>query len=198
MQSKNKQILLTWDAFNNGFIVTAKVLKSLLLEKKITINKVYYLQNQDLSNENLSEIDIFFERKKHKEVLDKFNDIRIKERLKDNRKISESIKLETQTLPKFENKKISINGVTNYQSIYDGLIKFLKENFYSKDNIDLHINISPGTPQMHVVWLMLNSAGYLPINTTLWSSQFDKIKKTTYIEEIKFKPNIFLRACLNL
>ncbi|MBE7687459.1 AAA domain-containing protein [Tenacibaculum finnmarkense genomovar ulcerans] len=197
MQSKNKQILLTWDAFNNGFIVTAKVLKLLLLlENKITINKVYYLQNQDLSNENLAEIDIFFERKKHKEVLGKFNNIRIKERLKDNRKISESIKLETKTLPKFENKRISINGVTNYQSIYDGLIKFLKENFYSKDNIDLHINISPGTPQMHVVWLMLNSAGYLPINTTLWSSQFDKIKKITYIEEIKFKPNIFLSELL--
>ena len=55
---KSKQILLTWDAFNNGFIVTAKVLESLLLEKKVSIHKVFYLQNQDLSNENLGEIDV--------------------------------------------------------------------------------------------------------------------------------------------
>ncbi|PQJ72745.1 sigma-54-dependent transcriptional regulator [Polaribacter butkevichii] len=197
MQNKNKQILLTWDAFNNGFIVTAKVLKSLLLENKVAISKVYYLQNQNLSNENLAEIDVFFERKKYREVLKSFDDKRIRDRLSENRRISESIKLETETLPKFENKRISISGVTNYQSIYDSLIKFIKDNFYSKDNIDLHINISPGTPQMHVVWLMLNSAGYLPLNTTLWSSQYDKTKDKTYLEEIKFKPNIFLSELLN-
>lgn len=193
---KSKQILLTWDAFNNGFIVTAKVLESLLLEKKVSIHKVFYLQNQDLSNENLGEIDVFFEKKKFREVLKGFDDEKLIERLKENRKISESIKLETKTLPKFENKRISISGVTNYQSIYDGLIKFIKDNFYGIDNIDLHINISPGTPQMHVVWLMLNSAGYLPLNTKLWSSQYDKIKGKTYLEEIKFKPNIFLSELL--
>ena len=59
---KNKQILLTWDAFNNGFVVTAKVLQTLLLEKNIVIDLVYYLQNQSLSNENLSETG-FFQRK---------------------------------------------------------------------------------------------------------------------------------------
>tara|TARA_R110002049_G_scaffold307998_1_gene510528 strand:- start:1188 stop:2762 length:1575 start_codon:yes stop_codon:yes gene_type:complete len=194
---KNKQILLTWDAFNNGFVVTAKVLKSLLLEKKVSIDFIYYLQNQELSDENLAEIDVFFERKKYGEVLNKFDDERIIARIKENRAISESLKLETGLLSKFENKRVSINGVTNYQSIYDSLITFLKEKIYDRENIDLHINISPGTPQMHVVWLMLNSAGYLPINTTLWSSQYDKKKQKTYLEKIKFKPNIFLSELLN-
>lgn len=194
---KNKQILLTWDAFNNGFVVTAKVLQTLLLEKNIVIDLVYYLQNQSLSNENLAEIDVFFERKKYGEVLKKLDDEKIINRIKENRVISESLKLETNTLPKFENKRISIKGVTNYQSIYDNLITFLKEKIYDRENIDLHINISPGTPQMHVVWLMLNSAGYLPANTTLWSSQYDKTKNKTYLEEVRFTPNIFLSELLN-
>ncbi|MDO6597259.1 RNA repair transcriptional activator RtcR family protein [Oceanihabitans sp. 2_MG-2023] len=194
---KNKQILLTWDAFNNGFVVTAKVLKSLLLEKKVSIDFIYYLQNQELSDENLAEIDVFFERKKYGEVLKKFDDERIIDRIKENRAISESLKLETEVLPKFQNKRVSINGVTNYQSIYDSLITFLKDKIYDRENIDLHINISPGTPQMHVVWLMLNSAGYLPANTTLWSSQYDKTKKKTYLEEVRFTPNIFLSELLN-
>jgi transcriptional regulator with PAS, ATPase and Fis domain len=196
MQNKNKQTLLTWDAFNNGFIVTAKVLQSLLLVKKIKIDTVCYLQNQDLSKENLAEIDVFFERKKYGEVKGGFKDERIINRIRENRSISDSIKIETNAIPVFQNKRISIHGVTNYQSIYNGLIKFLKGNFYTNDNIDLHINISPGTPQMHVVWLMLNSAGYLPVNTKLWSSQYDKIKEKTYIEEVNFKPKIFLSELL--
>ena len=36
----------------------------------------------------------------------------------------------------------------------------------------LHINISPGTPAMHTVWLILHAGGAFPADTVLWSSQY--------------------------
>lgn len=35
----------------------------------------------------------------------------------------------------------------------------------------LHINVSPGTPAMHAVWLFMHAAGELPTDTRLWSTQ---------------------------
>ncbi len=189
-----KNILLTWDAYNNGFVVTAKVIELLLVENNINIDEIIYLQNQNLSEENLSEIDVFFGKKSYNEVSKNIKD-NYKERIRGCYNIRESILLETKKLPKFKNKFIPIKSVTDYQSIYNNLIEFIKKEFYDK-NINLHINVSPGTPQMHVVWLMLNSAGFLPVNATLWSSQWVKSKEKTILTKINFKPKVFLSEIL--
>jgi len=194
---KKKQILVTWDAYNNGFVVTAKVINMLLKEHKIKIDELLYLQNQNLTESNLAEIDIFFERKKYGDVLEKplikSNDI-LKKRVQECNRLKEDIQLEIK-LPVLKNKRVNIKSVTNYQSIYDSLRYIVKE-FYDNDDIDLHINVSPGTPQMHVVWLMMNTSGLFPFGTSLWSSQWDKKKEKTTLEKITFKPNSFLSEVL--
>jgi DNA-binding NtrC family response regulator len=50
----------------------------------------------------------------------------------------------------------------------------------------LHINISPGTPAMHTVWLLLHAGGAFPADTVLWSSQYDYETKTTRIDRVDF------------
>lgn len=57
---------------------------------------------------------------------------------------------------------------------------------------DLHINISPGTPAMHAVWLILHARGYFPQGTKLWSSQFNPDTKRTSIASVDFSVNTYL------
>lgn len=35
---------------------------------------------------------------------------------------------------------------------------------------DVHVNVSPGTPAMHAVWIVLHASGAFPPRTRLWSS----------------------------
>jgi DNA-binding NtrC family response regulator len=56
----------------------------------------------------------------------------------------------------------------------------------------LHINVSPGTPAMHAVWLILHAAGALPAGTRLWSSQVDKRTRTTRIDPVEFEIRTYL------
>ncbi len=56
----------------------------------------------------------------------------------------------------------------------------------------LHINISPGTPAMHTVWLLLHAGGVFPADTVLWSSQYDYKTKITRIDRVDFLINTYL------
>jgi DNA-binding NtrC family response regulator len=56
----------------------------------------------------------------------------------------------------------------------------------------LHINISPGTPAMHTVWLLLHAGGAFPDDTILWSSQKDYQTQTTRIDRVDFPINTYL------
>lgn len=57
----------------------------------------------------------------------------------------------------------------------------------------LHINISPGTPAMHAVWLVLHAAGSFPAGTRLWSAQIvDKALGTTRIDPVAFELPTYL------
>ncbi|TGO02209.1 hypothetical protein PN36_28595, partial [Candidatus Thiomargarita nelsonii] len=58
--------------------------------------------------------------------------------------------------------------------------------------LPLHINISPGTPAMHTVWLILHAGGAFPNNTILWSSQYDHKTKITRIDRMNFPINTYL------
>jgi len=191
---KNKQILLTWDAYNNGFVVTAQTVFILSEKFGIEIDEIFYLQNQTLQDSNLAEIDVFSGNKSFSKVSKKLlDDDAIKRRLHQCAEIREKL---GDNIPKFKNQNVNIKSVTDYQSIYDKLVDLLKTEFLEKENIDLHINVSPGTPQMHVVWLMLNSAGFLPVNTRLWSSQWVKESRKTVLNEVKFKPKTYLSKIL--
>ena len=56
----------------------------------------------------------------------------------------------------------------------------------------LHINISPGTPAMHAVWLILHARGHFPHGTILWSSQYNPDTKRTSIAKVDFSVNTYL------
>lgn len=194
MSKKTKQILLTWDAYNNGFVVTAQTVSLLSERYNIKIDEIFYLQNQALQNSNLTEIDLFTGKVRFSKAIKKFpGDDKIKRRLRNCHEIRDSL---GDKIPKFTNQNLNIKGVTDYQSIYDKLVDLLKKEFLEKENIDLHINVSPGTPQMHVVWLMLNSAGFLPSNTILWSSQWLRESQKTVLNRVYFKPKTYLSQIL--
>lgn len=56
----------------------------------------------------------------------------------------------------------------------------------------LHINVSPGTPAMHAVWLILHASGVLPEGTRLWSSQYNRETKRSRIDRVEFSVNTYL------
>ncbi len=53
------------------------------------------------------------------------------------------------------------------------ILAVLKERVLGRirDASRLHINVSPGTPAMHAVWLILHAGGAFPAGTRLWSTQ---------------------------
>jgi transcriptional regulator with AAA-type ATPase domain len=80
---------------------------------------------------------------------------------------------------------VELNDPTNHQAIY----KFIRDQvvpIVSACESRLHINVSPGTPAMHSVWLMLFAGGAFPIGTTLWSSQYNPNTKRTSLNKIDF------------
>lgn len=57
---------------------------------------------------------------------------------------------------------------------------------------ELHINVSPGTPAMHAVWMVLHAGGAFPGGTILWSSQFNPATNRTRIDQVDFSISTYL------
>ena len=79
---------------------------------------------------------------------------------------------------------------THHESIY----RNLRENVLPRlnDARELHINVSPGTPAMHAVWMVLHAGGAFPEGTSLWSSQFNPATGRTRIDEVDFSLSTYL------
>lgn len=56
----------------------------------------------------------------------------------------------------------------------------------------LHINLSPGTPAMHSVWLMLHAGGAFPEGAQLWSSQVSRETGRVRIDPVDFSITTYL------
>ena len=191
------QIYLTWDAYRAGFIATAGALEKLSTQENVVIDKVFYLHNQSITSKNHDGWQAF---------LGKGTVAEYEKKYKEDDKVQEEIKRcwaigkdYPKSNMKIESHRLNIKSVTDYQSIYNQIVLFLKSDIEQIETYDLHINVSPGTPQMHVVWLMLNSAGYLPPQTKLWASQVlrNKVGRSKMIlSAIKFKPKTFLSEVL--
>jgi DNA-binding NtrC family response regulator len=89
-----------------------------------------------------------------------------------------------------ETMPLRIEDPTHHESIYIAL----RENVLPKlrELTDLHINISPGTPAMHSVWMVLHAGGAFPEGTKLWSSQFNPTTSRTRIDEVGFSVSSYL------
>lgn len=85
---------------------------------------------------------------------------------------------------------LDIDDPTDHAAIYSA---FREEVLPAiRDIEDLHINVSPGTPAMHAVWLILHAGGSFPASTRLWSSQFDPERKERRISPVRFEINSYL------
>lgn len=86
---------------------------------------------------------------------------------------------------------VDLKDPTDHQAIYefvrDEVVPLVRG--YDKR---LHINISPGTPAMHSVWLMLSAGGAFPSGTQLWSSQFNPQTNRTSLKPVDFKITTYL------
>lgn len=57
---------------------------------------------------------------------------------------------------------------------------------------EIHVNVSPGTPAMHAVWLILHAGGALPRGARLWSSQWSHETKRTRLDPVDFELTTYL------
>lgn len=105
-----------------------------------------------------------------------------------NRQDSLSVQLEQTVIEQIE---IPLVDPTQHAAIYEQVRKLVLPRL-RKLNGDLHINVSPGTPAMHSVWLILHAGGALPEGTQLWSSQRNRVTKVTRIDQVDFSVTTYL------
>ncbi|MBL8680165.1 MAG: sigma 54-interacting transcriptional regulator [Myxococcales bacterium] len=84
---------------------------------------------------------------------------------------------------------LELEDPTHHDAIYD----LLRREVCPRLTGELHVNVSPGTPAMHAVWLVLAAAGALPPGAKLWSSQFNPETKRTRLDPVRFAPSTYLR-----
>lgn len=86
---------------------------------------------------------------------------------------------------------VALDDPTRHEAIYEQMRSRVLPRLRSLVG-NLHINVSPGTPAMHSVWLILHAGGALPEGTQLWSSQLSKETKRTRIDPVDFPVTTYL------
>lgn len=86
---------------------------------------------------------------------------------------------------------LELDDPTIHTKIYELIKKNVLPQLQSMEG-PLHINVSPGTPAMHAVWLVLHAGGGFPEGTCLWSSQFSPESKRTSIRTVDFTITTYL------
>jgi transcriptional regulator with AAA-type ATPase domain len=87
-------------------------------------------------------------------------------------------------------KTVKLNNPADHNEVYQRLENEIIPLLKLEQS--LHINISPGTPAMHAVWLILHARGHFPFGTMLWSSQFNPDTKRTSVAAVDFSVNTYL------
>ena len=87
-------------------------------------------------------------------------------------------------------RTVAIENPADHNEIYHAIESEIIPELKLEQN--LHINVSPGTPAMHAVWLILHARGHFPRETILWSSQYNPDTKRTSIAKVDFSVNTYL------
>jgi DNA-binding NtrC family response regulator len=85
---------------------------------------------------------------------------------------------------------LKVSDPTNHNAIYETVRAHVLPRLVGVEAV--HINISPGTPAMHAVWMVLHAGGAFPPGTMIWSSQFNAQTQRTRIDEVQFAINTYL------
>ena len=91
-----------------------------------------------------------------------------------------------------EKLEMAINDPTQHEAIYVLVREQVLPKLRANPGAVIHLNISPGTPAMHAVWLILHAGGSLPAGTRLWSSQLIPTTGKTRIDEVSFPITTYL------
>ncbi len=86
---------------------------------------------------------------------------------------------------------VPLDDPTQHAAIYEQLHALVLPRLRSIDG-QLHINVSPGTPAMHSVWLLLHAGGAFPEGAQLWSSQYSRETMRTRIDPVDFSITTYL------
>lgn len=87
--------------------------------------------------------------------------------------------------------EIPLTDPTQHSEIYQQIQERVLPRLRSLGGI-LHVNVSPGTPAMHSVWLILHAGGAFPEGTRLWSSQLNQETRRTRIDPVEFPISTYL------
>ncbi len=101
-----------------------------------------------------------------------------------------SLSLEKKLADKVSVVVLELSDPTAHSEIYKKLIDILLPKLSGEET--LHVNISPGTPAMHAVWLILHAGGRLPANTNVWSTQWNPKTKRTSLKTVNFPITTYL------
>lgn len=87
--------------------------------------------------------------------------------------------------------ELPIDDPTRHEDLYEAIKKRVLPLFRESPG-RLNINISPGTPAMHSIWLLLHAGGAFPEGTRLWSSQVTSEHKKPRLDEVRFRVSSYL------
>ena len=93
-------------------------------------------------------------------------------------------------LPAIEMVTLPVQDPTRHSEVYAAVRDRVLPHLSGRGQ--LHINLSPGTPAMHAVWIILHAGGSFPPDTRLWSSQYDPKTRRTRIDPVEFPVTTWL------
>jgi len=92
--------------------------------------------------------------------------------------------------PPIDIRILSVSDPSSHAQIYEAISQEVIPEVQSVSN--LHVNVSPGTPAMHCVWLLLHAGGAFPGGTRLWSSQREGREGAVRIDSVEFPISTYL------
>lgn len=92
--------------------------------------------------------------------------------------------------PRAEIRTLTVSDPSSHAQIYEAISQKIVPEVQSVPN--LHVNVSPGTPAMHCVWLLLHAGGAFPDGTLLWSSQREGRDGLIRIDPVVFPISTYL------
>ena len=94
------------------------------------------------------------------------------------------------SLPTIEIMELPVKDPTRHTEVYAAVRDRVLPHLRGRGPV--HVNLSPGTPAMHAVWLILHAGGAFPPDTRMWSSQYNPATKRTRIDPVEFPVTTWL------
>ncbi len=86
--------------------------------------------------------------------------------------------------------EVDVDDPTDHSALYRALRNLLLPKLRGLD--DVHINLSPGTPAMHAVWLVLHAGGAFPDGTRLWATQYIPDENKSRLDRVEFPVSTYM------